>query len=442
MGELGIGEVGMGHVEASQDSTLYHGSIADIIIPSPPKIPLTEGLHIGVTNHSDQNELPKQVLSRFLLGLGVSKTMAESQTLSQDFWANTRIEEGNNVSVYSRRPGSADSWRKPVNTVGRENTDVNNFPERDKYEKLLGKYMPKWEKLAQSMELFPDGVNGQDHDEESGEGPLLWDNPDFKVELIRKRHLSGLHIVVHPKEGFQRQWQTVRESETDVENQKMIQTYLQRTLEATAVAHTIKNLLGDRGEIHNSGNWAAGLKFVDEGGVLSREGIESSPRLEKRAHVVRYDSESPEPYVLENNERIFFPKISQKDAQDSLAQAKKEGLSLEEQKKFEEAIATWDKINKISFKTGMHVHIYIPKEGLDVVLPEMSKDEAMARKQQAISRGEPVETFDAVIKQWDETGEATEEDIIQVRNALRGKVTERLTNFYQGPLLQDSASTK
>lgn len=419
---------------------LYHGNIAEIIAPNPPNIPVNEGIHLDVTGSHDSADSPREVLTRFLLSEGVAKVIAEGGVLPEDFWSNTRIEEGNQVSVYSRRPLSDESWRKPVNTAGQKNTAFNEFPYQEKLEKVFAKYMPKWEELAGKMVLFPEGVQGTDLAKEGGEGPLLWENPKFKVELIRKGHVQGVHIIVHPKEGFARQWQTVRETQNNADNEEMVQEYIQSTLEATAIALTIRQLLGDTGAIHNSGNWASGLKFIEEGGTLSHEGMTETPKLEKRVHAVRVDAGNPQsPYMLIGGERVYIPTIPEKVAKDRREAALQQGQTSEQVAALDDIIGNWQKIKKVSFGTGMHVHIYIPKDGMPISLPSMSRGEASERKQKALEQGKPAEEYDTIISQWDAIGETSPEDIEEVRKKLEdGKISDTLTRRCQGSLINQN----
>jgi hypothetical protein len=109
--------------------------------------------------------------------------------------------------------------------------------------------------------------------------------------------------------------------------------FLQQTIEVTAVAIGAQKLLAQgRGELHNSGNWAGGLKSTEEeGGKLNLENFKENRRVEKRAH-------RPDIARLENQ-----------------------------------------------INTGMHTHIYIPESG-PVILPEMSRDEANKKNREDIVR--------------------------------------------------------
>lgn len=345
---------------------LYKSSRFEVFVPQKPNIPISEGLHVQVSSGHDVSDSPKEVLRRYLLAEGVAKVLAESGQ-TRDAWANTRIEEGQKVSVYGRVPGEEKSWRKPVDTFNRSVAEVNNLdPNYDtqKLQELSGRYLPKWEQLAGNINLFEGEINGRDINEVSREGFVVWENKGLRVEIIANApHVKGLHLVVHPKESFQRQWQIVKGQESE-------QIYVRQTLEATAVAIGIQKLLaGGKGEIHNSGNWAGGLKTTEEGGKLDLGKLSGNRKLEKRLH---------------------RPDIATSEDQ---------------------------------FGTGMHVHVYIPSEG-PVILPEMSKQEAIER-----GRGD-------IVRRWEEIPSTTQTQLEEIRVKLgEGKLTKWLEENCKGQLV-------
>lgn len=300
--------------------TLYKSNKFEVFVPARPSIPLNEGLHIRVSDGHDGSDSPREVLARYTLALGSAKILAESGA-TQDAWANTIIEEGQTINVYGRVPEVEGSWRKPVNALNRNVPEVNSLEPNyntQKLQELSGRYLPKWEQLADNIELFKNGVNGKDVNLASKEGFIVWENDKIKLELIANPHLNGLHLMVTPKEGFQRQWQTIVGQDSE-------QIYIQQTLEVTAVAIGVRKLLAEeKGEIHNSGNWAGGLKSTKEGGMLDLGKLTKNRKTEKRSH-------RPDIAVLEKQ-----------------------------------------------INTNMHAHVYIPENG-SVVLPEMSKQEAVEK---------------------------------------------------------------
>lgn len=85
----------------SKGRLLYRSPRFDVFIPSKPKMPLNEGLHIQVSSGHDQFDPPKEVLGRYAMALGSAKALAESG-IPQDAWANTRLEQGQVVSTYGK----------------------------------------------------------------------------------------------------------------------------------------------------------------------------------------------------------------------------------------------------------------------------------------------------------------------------------------------------
>jgi hypothetical protein len=329
--EMGLVQQGE-TLQNKQGVHLYKDSRFDVFVPAKPKIPLNEGLDIKISSDHDSSDSPREVLSRYSMALGAASLIAES-SITQDVWANTRIEQGQTVSAYGRVPETEKSWRKPVDT--NQNTskadDLEKLYDTKGLQRISGSWFPTWEKLTSNLDLFKNGVNGKDINEISREGLTIWENDKLKLEIIANApHIKGLHLVVHPKEGFRRQWQIVNDRDAE-------QIYIQKTLEATAVAIGVQKLLAEgRGEIHNSGNWAGDLKSTEEGGKLNFKKLAEYRNWEKRTH--RPD--------------IAIPP------------------------------------NQIN--TGMHVHVYIPSEG-PVILPEMSKQEAIER-----GRGEIVKQWEEI----------------------------------------------
>lgn len=316
-------EIGIESQEATaRGIALYKSNKFDIFVPSKPNIPLNEGLHVEVSSQHDQLDSLREVLSRYAMALGSAKALAESG-MTQDAWANTRLEEGQTVSAYGRVPQVEGSWRTPVNTVQRgvETTaSLEPYYNTAKLQELFGRYLPKWEQLTDNISLFKNGVNGKDVEPSlsAKEEIPVWENDKFSLVVISNPHLKGTHLVVHPKESFRRQWQTINGSDQE-------QVHIQSILEATAIAMGVQKLLAEgKGEIHNSGNWAGDLKSTQEGGKLDLEKLSENPKAEKKSH-------RPDIAVLENQ-----------------------------------------------INTGMHAHVYIPSEG-PVVLPPMSKQEAIEK---------------------------------------------------------------
>lgn len=137
-----------GSIETSFNQTpLYQGLNSEVIIPTPSKIPLNEGLSLEIKGSHDATDNPRQILERFAIGLGVAKIVAESG-LTRDAWANTRLEKGQAVNVYGRVPGEENSWRKPVDTnreINQQIDTINPTYNQQKLSTLMQRYLPKWE---------------------------------------------------------------------------------------------------------------------------------------------------------------------------------------------------------------------------------------------------------------------------------------------------------
>ena len=203
-------------LEANVVPTIY-GQRTKIIFPNPPNIPLSEGVHVVVDGlEPESGTSPKEVVERFVVGLGVAKAIAES-AVTPEPWANTRIDKnGTRVSVYGRSLDPK-AWRKPVDTVNRTVEAIHLGHVAYKFKKLktlLAKYAPMWEAKARSIQLFAlnqDKTIGQDVFEVLGHAYKLWENDAFDLVLIKKEpHVTGLHFIVSPKKGYARQWQTIR----------------------------------------------------------------------------------------------------------------------------------------------------------------------------------------------------------------------------------------
>lgn len=345
--------------------SLYESSRFNVFVPSKPNIPLNEGLHIQISDGHDIEDSPKEVLERYTLALGFAKVLAESGQ-TQDAWANTRIEDGQKVSAYGRVPGEEKSWRKPVDTFNRNVPEIIKLePNYDtqRLRALSARYLPKWETLAGNISLFKDGVNGKDIESSSSKEEVpVWESDKSTLVVISNPHLNGIHLVVHPKEGFRRQWQTIGGLGQE-------QTYIQATLEATAIAMGVQKLLAEgKGEIHNSGNWAPDLKIIDEGGKLDLQKFQENRKVEKRLH---------------------RPDIATEENQ---------------------------------INTGMHTHIYVPMEG-SVILPEMSKQEAILRSRRD------------VVRQWEAILPTSQSQLEEIKTKLgEGKLTQWLEENCKGQL--------
>lgn len=183
----------------------------------------------------------------------------------------------------------------------------------------------------------------------------------------------------------------------------MAQTYLRQTLECTAIAMGVQELLAPgKGEIHNSGNWADALrstseKIIDKDGQekgygsLDLEQAESDRKAEKRSHFTRFK-------VASDGQIIS-----------------KEPLS--------------------DLKTKSHTHVYIPFDECPVNLPAMWPWEAQQQLKEAKANNKPVEKFEKIINQWQSIKPLTQNQISNVVDKLgNSKLTKWLEKFCQGKL--------
>jgi hypothetical protein len=361
--------------------TLYKSDKFEVFVPKKPNIPLNEGLHVQVSDGHDGTDSPREVLARMWMAEGVAKEIAGLDI--PDFWANTRIEKGQVVSIYGMNPVNEKIWRKPVNTLDRnvpEITDLGPEYKTSELQKISARYLSLWEQQARNTELFKNGVNGKDVNIPSNEGFVLWENEKIKLEVIVKPHLKGLHLMVSPKDRYQRQWQTVTDSES--------QPYLEATMETMAIAMAVQELMGGEGEVHTSGNWNGDLMSKQEGGKLDFDRFKEDKPEEEKTEEEKSKKTKYDPYL---EKRAHRPDIATTE-------------------------------NQIG--TVMHTHVYLPENGGPVILPEMSRDEATKKGR------------DDIIKQWDANGQTTEAQLVEIRAKLgEGKLTKWLEDNCKGQLI-------
>ena len=364
----------------SDPRLLYKGRLDEVRLPVIPNLSRDMGAHVIITSGHDRSDAPRDILRRYLLGLGVAKVIAESG-ITQDAWANTRLEKGNVLSIYGRNPDNPDSWRRPVVANPRKsNGESFSSAELRDLTKLFGRYLPLWEDQGRLMRLFPkyDGP-AQEGLVDIGHAYKLVEMPRHDVVLIKKPHLDGLHFVVSPKEGFARQWQTRLAGQTEDVSGKLVQA----SVEGWGIAEGILDLFGNRGEIHNSGNWADALQLTDvsPAGRVSRAGLSENKKLEKRSH---------------------RPDI----AQDAAA-----------------------------LDTHTHTHVYIPRTGYAVTLPSMKLEEAQRLVQSA--EGVQKDVLQAEIDHWQQLPQVSPDDLALAQSKLqKGKLSTFIATQLRGPLIR------
>lgn len=360
--------------------TLYHGLNTRVYVPERTAVPLQEGIHLKIDNLGKRSSQPKDILSRFLLGLGTAKVVAESSH-TRDLWANTRIEHDGEVSVYGRVAQEKTSWRKPVDMVRRETGTTNTlhpYYNENTLVRLLGKYLPKWEQLRSRISLFTDKTLPIETFLKADEAnDRLWTNGKIEVKLMKAfpwQHTPGLHFIVAPTEAYQRQWQTVIEpTGGNPDSSPMYQSYLQTTLECAALSLAIQELIGpNEGEIHNSGNWTEGFLFAGEksdiGNVNIDRILQGDIVGEKREHFTRFSIGTDGNIHPVERYSQGFGKKSPKS----------------------------------------HFHLYMPPNGAVVDLPSMWPWEAYEKMDEARKASQPTNEFEEVINKWKKVYPATE----------------------------------
>lgn len=366
---------------------LYTGDMFSLVVPSVARIPLEEGIHIDVTTRKSKLSMhnPKDILRKFVGALGVAKVVAESGLTLHEPWANTRIEQDDSVSVYGRTV-TPEAWRKPVDTVNRTGTTTDTIGDHypvSKLQRLFRSYIPGWEREVKTMRLFDRVAIGSDiADKEDQWTATIWESDDQEVVVVKDvRHVDGIHIMVRPKKGFDvaRQWQVKRgTSENTVEDRHIAQPDLVRTIEGAAIALGVRTLLGGKGEIHNSGNWAKGLRTSDEAlGKLDAVALRENPKVEKRRH---------------------RPDRARADE---------------------------------SFGTKSHFHIYIPEGEGPVVLPAMYHEEVTDKLQSA--QGDERAALERIARQWKAIRPLPEDELRVIREKIgQGALTNWIKNHCVG----------
>lgn len=304
-------------VPTARQEVLGQAGEIKVIRPDPAAIALSEGVHLEVVGNKDvswRNQDTKDILKKQFFALPVAKVLSEGR-YSSDFWANIHLNSYPNfdtgVNVFGRNPNSDEGWARPV-TIREVPSETLPQDEKTQLSKTLRKYLPLWEQMLSNIELFKEGIGQLSLDDPGfveGAEPnankidkVIWENEKFSLVIVQNPHLSGLHLVVHPREsyweergGFKRSWQVDAGSQG--------QEHIKGFLEASAILiGAEKILLQEEGlpfynpEIHFSGNWAPDLRPQDQGGKLKTDYLEDpdlrkARKTEKRAHRVDSDEE-------------------------------------------------------------------------------------------------------------------------------------------------------
>lgn len=311
---------------ASSKEGLYENDFVEIYHPWEPAIPAAEGLHLVVNPKeiSIQGELRAAWYS-----LGVAKDMAEGR-FTEDFWANIQKNAYSGIdfgyNVYGRNPQSKESWAKPVNIRTQEERKTEPLDEKqlNKLQRTMELYLPKWEREAQEVTIFEEGIKEIKPEEDSfrketeiwqnrpepWQEKAIWMNDKFVLVIVQKPHLNGLHLVCHARkeywskhaqQGVIKAWQTP-------ETEKEDPVFLKGFIESNAILLGVQQLIqaDDRffnSEIHFSGNW--GFKPLDpstpdiggrevEPTYLTGENLEQARKMEKFDAQKRWASGDPD----------------------------------------------------------------------------------------------------------------------------------------------------
>lgn len=264
--------------------------------PTNPAIPIEEGTHTQIISKQSEGDWRQDdvelIREEGYYALAVARMVAESSQ-TEDLWANIHWNSSPNYkqgcNVYGRNPLSKSGWAKPVSI--RENGADPTETEKN-FKRFANIYLQKFKNFRASVQPFRAGIQRLDptSDEFENEAKsykekespwqetLLWANNRFAVVLVDNPHLSGVHLVVHPREtywgprgGFQRPWQMV---EAQNGNPDEIEGFL----EAVTILKLLQKILSRTDtipfynpEIHFSGNWAKDLLPTMSGGKIDRD---------------------------------------------------------------------------------------------------------------------------------------------------------------------------
>lgn len=292
--------------------TLWQSKEIEIVRPNPCAIPEEEGLHLEAKAEKEteahwQEKDTKKLLEMGLYSLPVAKVIAEGK-FTPDFWSNIQFNARPGfekaINIYGRSPESDASWAKPVRMREIEYSSQEELLPNDiknGLEKTFALYLRLWENIKKNINLFRAGVGeikegSEEYSEEKKsylekEDPykedLLWANEKFALVSVKNPHLTGYHLVVHPRDkywkdkgGFKMAWQTEKSEEENPEYMEGFLEALSILLGAERILFEEKSFNCNNPEIHFSGNWAKGLQPIEKGGKLSLEYLKEQ-RLEK-----------------------------------------------------------------------------------------------------------------------------------------------------------------
>ncbi|MBM2820354.1 MAG: hypothetical protein HW405_114 [Candidatus Berkelbacteria bacterium] len=234
---------------------LYENAYVDIYHSKKQGIPIEEGVQL-VVDPKEETVLGEARAAWF--SLAVAKVVAEGR-FTEEFWANIQdnahpgVERG--LNVWGRHPQSAEAWGKPVNIREPSEREIQNLDEqeREKLQRTLELYIPKWGSAGEHITLFKNGVNAVDpqkqefiNQREKGvEGPWPWQaytawmSDKYELTVVMQPHIKGVHLVLSP---LHQHWSEAPRDDFWTPNMG------------------VKQILEEQGEffngdIHFSGNW-------------------------------------------------------------------------------------------------------------------------------------------------------------------------------------------
>lgn len=290
----------LGPQEGSSNTDIFwEGNGIVVTMPEKPIVPREEGLSFMVTSQDAsgtwKDRKIKDVLSETYYSLPVARILSESlKSDIPDYWANIQLKSAEGfeqgVNVIGRNPHSETGWAKPP-VVG-DVAELEPLPNSEKIRELMSRYIPLWDE--RQIALFPDGVNEvPDESEEfrkiseSYPGDVLWMNDKFILDVVRRPHLSGIHIVVSQRDkakelgAIKKPWQ-VSSDPREVPVQR------QAFMEEMAIILSAQRVLWEEGvpyynpEIQFNSNWASSMQPEDKGGSLDPNSLDTI--AEKRVH--------------------------------------------------------------------------------------------------------------------------------------------------------------
>lgn len=281
--------------ETSPANTLvWAGKGVRVISPEKPIVPREEGLYFMIGSDTGEGTWKdrdvKEVLRQTFFALPIARVVAEANS-NPDFWVNIQLKSipgfDSGVNVIGRNPRSETSWAKPP--VKAHVSGVKELGQEDRIRELIQRYIPKRDETQ--ITLFPNGINEVkvDSDEfrqfsEKHGADVLWMNNKYAIDVVKKSHLSGLHLErpeAKEEGAIKRPWQ-VAEDTSEVPTQR--QDFEEMMASALVAQRVIKQkeLPYHNVELQANGNWTPSMQPKERGGGLDTNSVDKVS--EKRSH--------------------------------------------------------------------------------------------------------------------------------------------------------------